>query len=400
MIETALISAPPRSSDRIFRRSLLERLLVSCERAGVKRVYVLAPPSDRERISHSMGRFASDRRVSMVDSFDELLRGPFGLDPSEPCVRFTGNLVFATSHLKRIIEKDGGRTGPVMNTVSADYERGGSIATGPLAELIRADQNRAAVMRTASYLPFALNGRIEDRDEAEDRLARSLKDETARTDAPLARYIDRNLSWRISKRLARTSITPNQVTLANTLVGLSSAWMFASPSYSMRLLGSLLFLFSIMVDGVDGELARLTMTETKFGGMLDVTTDNIVHVAIFAGLFLGCYRESGSPWYLYLIPIVLVGFALCGLSVYLAMSIDQKGAEQWLGQIDRISGRDFAYLLVILAAVDRLSFFAWGAAFGTYVFAFILMWATYRRWWHEPNSRAADSNRQNVRQSA
>ena len=383
MIETALISAPPRSSDQIFRRSLLERLLVSCERAGVKRVYVQASPQDRDEVGKSMGRFASDRRISIVDSFDELLRGPFGLDPSEPCVRLSGNLVFATSHLNGIIERDGGRTGPVMSTVSADYERGGSIATGPLAELIRADQNRASVMHTATYLPFALNGRVEDRDEAEERLARSLKDETAQTDAPLARYVDRNLSWRISKRLARTSITPNQVTLANTLVGLTSAWMFASPSYWMRLLGSLLFLFSITVDGVDGELARLTMTETRFGGLLDVTTDNIVHVAIFAGIFFGCYRNSGNAWYLYLIPVVLGGFALCGLGVYLALSVSAKGAEEWLGKIDRISGRDFAYLLVILALIDRLGFFAWGAAFGTYVFAFILMWATYRRRWRD-----------------
>lgn len=339
-----------------------------------------------------MGRFATDRKVSIVDSFDELLRGPFGLDPSEPCVRLSGNLVFATSHLSRIIEKDGGRTGPVLNTVSADYERGGSIATGPLAELIRADQNRASVMNTATYLPFALNGRVEDRDEAEERLARSLKDETAETDAPLARYIDRNLSWRISRRLARTSITPNQVTIANTMVGLTSAWMFASPSYWMRILGSLLFLFSITVDGVDGELARLTMTETKFGGMLDVTTDNIVHVAIFAGIFFGCYRNSGSPWFLYLIPVVLGGFALCGLGIYLALSVNEKGAEKWLGQIDRISGRDFAYLLVILAAINRLDFFAWGAAFGTYVFAFILMWATYRRWWRNTDFKGETSH--------
>jgi phosphatidylglycerophosphate synthase len=338
-----------------------------------------------------MGCFATDRRVSIVDSFDELLRGPFGLDPSEPCVRLSGNLVFATSHLNRIIERDGGRSGPVMNTVSADYERGGSIATGPLAELIRADQNRASLMDTATYLPFALNGRVEDRDEAEERLARSLKDETAHTDAPLARYIDRNLSWRISRRLAQTSITPNQVTITNTCVGLFSAWMFTSPSYWMRLLASLIFLFSITVDGVDGELARLTMTETKFGGMLDVTTDNIVHVAIFAGIFFGCYRDSGSAWYLYLIPVVLGGFALCGLATYLALSVDAEGAEQWLGKIDRISGRDFAYLLVILAVIDKLGFFAWGAAFGTYVFAFILMWATYRRSWRTNNSDRATS---------
>ncbi len=303
-------------------------------------------------------------------------------------MRLSGNLVFATSHLSRIIGKDGGRSGPVMNTVSADYERGGSISTGPLAELIRADQARAAVMHTASYLPFALNGRVEDLDEAEVRLARSLKEETAHKDAPLARYIDRNLSWRMSMRLARTSITPNQITLANTVVGLTAAWMFASPWYWMRLFGSLLFLFSITVDGVDGELARLTMTETNFGGKLDLITDNIVHVAIFAGIFWGCYRTSGSDSYLYLIPIALGGFAVCAIGTYVALSVSGEGAEEWLGQVDRISGRDFAYLLVILAAINKLAFFAWGAAFGTYVFGFILLWATYRRWWRRESNSA------------
>jgi 1L-myo-inositol 1-phosphate cytidylyltransferase / CDP-L-myo-inositol myo-inositolphosphotransferase len=278
-----------------------------------------------------------------------------------------------------------------MSTVSADYERGGSIATGPLAELVRIGQERSPFINTASYLPFALNGRLEDREEAEERLARALKDETAETDAPLARYVDRNISWRISKRLARTSITPNQVTIANTMVGLLSAYLFAAPSYWLRLIGSLLFLFSITVDGVDGELARLTMTESKFGGMLDVVTDNIVHVAVFAGIFWGCYRNSGDSSYLYLIPVVLGGFALCALSTYLALSIDTAGAEEWLGKIDRISGRDFAYLLVLLALINRLGFFAWGAAFGTYVFALVLMWATYRRWWLKPHDRKASA---------
>ena len=50
----------------------------------------------------------------------------------------------------------------------------------------------------------------------------------------------------------------------------------------------------------------------------------------------------------------------------------------WLDKVDRWSGRDFAYLLVILALVNRLEFFAWGAAFGTYVFAAMLIWITGR----------------------
>ncbi len=308
------------------------------------------------------------------------MRGPFGVDPSEPCVRLTGNLVLSTWYLRKIMSQANGRTGPVLSTLSADYEHGGTISTGPLAELVRVDRERAAIMNTAAYLPFALNGRPEDLDEAEDRLARSLKEETADKDAPLARYVDRNVSWRLSKLLAQTSVMPNHVTIANTILGLAAAWMFASTSYWMRLAGSILFLASITIDGVDGELARLTMTESRFGGMLDMVTDNVVHVALFAGLLVGLYRTSGSMSYVYLIPILLGGFGMCAIATYSAFQVQGENAEKWLSQVDRISGRDFGYLLVILALINRLGYFAWGAAFGTYVFAFILLWMTHRQY--------------------
>jgi hypothetical protein len=54
-------------------------------------------------------------------------------------------------------------------------------------------------------------------------------------------------------------------------------------------------------------------------------------------------------------------------------------AQRWLAKVERISGRDFAYLLVILAAINRLALFCWGTAFGTWVFALTLWWLTDRR---------------------
>jgi phosphatidylglycerophosphate synthase len=379
LIKTALITAPGRGGEIIFRRPLLERLMLNCERAGIRRFFIQASPEEHGRVSRQLGRFADRQGVTIVGAFDELVQAPSGLEPSEPCVRLDGNLVLSTWSLERIFDRCGKDPRTLTETLSADSERGGMVLTGPLASLVRTDAAGAPVSRTARDLPFALNGRPEDRDEAEVRLGRTLKLESEGRDAPFARYLDRHLSWRISIRLARTGIRANHVTIANTALGLVSACMFASASYWIRLLASLLFLFSIVVDGVDGELARLTMTESKFGGLLDTITDNVVHVAMFAGILWGCYRVSGSIAYIYLIPILLGGFGLCAIATYRAMHVDGKEAERWLSMVDRVSGRDFAYLLVVLAAIDRLSFFAWGAAAGTYVFALILFWMTHKR---------------------
>jgi len=67
----------------------------------------------------------------------------------------------------------------VVKTVSTDDARVGSISTGPLVELIGVNHTQRIVVHTPADLPFSLNGHVEDRDEAELRLARALKEETA-----------------------------------------------------------------------------------------------------------------------------------------------------------------------------------------------------------------------------
>lgn len=376
-IETALISAPSRGDNRIFGRYLLERVILACERAGVRRFFIQAPASRRSEVEGLLGSFRTRSEVIVVDRFEPCLDG---IDPESPCISFAGNLVFSKLQLKGVLDNAAQSPNRVFRFSSNDADHGGEIAVGPMRGLLEQGGLRNEPLRCSTgELPFALNGRPEDRDEAELRLARSLRHETASTDALLARWLDRRLSWRISLRLARTRITPNQVTIANTCIGLASALMFAIPSYGWRLLASVLFLASTTIDGIDGELARLQMCETEWGGKLDVITDNVVHIAVFAGIFIGVYRASANPTFLWLMVVQLAGFAIAALSTFMAFRIRGPQAQKWIEKVERISGRDFAYLLIGFALFNRLEWFCWGTAFGIYVFAVVLIWLTVRR---------------------
>lgn len=354
--------------------------MLTCERAGVKRFIIEIPAGRRDEVVESLGEFRAGHDVVLIESFQGLLAHPNGVDASTPCVAIRGNVVVSKSQLNRILARQEANPGGVQRIASADNDRGGEVAAGPLGQVLTGSGAAAGNYDgDFAILPFALNGRPEDREEAELRLARTLKQETASKDAWLARVLDRHLSWRISYRLARTAITPNQVTIVNTMLGLGCAWMFSIPNYWVRLIAAALFVFSITLDGVDGELARLQMSETEFGGRLDMITDNIVHVALFFGIYVGCYRASHNGAYFYLLPIFMGGFALCALTVYQAFRISGQDAERWMARVDQLSGRDFAYLLLIFAVFNRIEYFAWGTAFGTWVFAFVLATLTWRR---------------------
>jgi phosphatidylglycerophosphate synthase len=188
-------------------------------------------------------------------------------------------------------------------------------------------------------------------------------------ESPVVRKLSRPLSRMLTKRLMRTAVTPNQITLGSALLGISGACLLAQPVYHWQVLGTLLFLMSTIIDGCDGEIARLTFQESAFGAKLDIIMDNVVHCFLFPCIALGLYLQHDDRLYLLLGGLVVLGVFL-SIAVYVPYRLYRQDSQSPRTRLhDSLASRDFAYLLPLLALGQKLHWFLWATAVGTYVFA-------------------------------
>jgi len=111
-------------------------------------------------------------------------------------------------------------------------------------------------------------------------------------DGLVSRVLNRRVSLRITKLFARTSITPNQVTFLSFLISAASAIFFAMvhPFY-----GGLLAQLSSILDGVDGEIARLKFLKSNYGGLFDAVLDRYADFLIVLGMaYVWCSETENS----------------------------------------------------------------------------------------------------------
>ncbi len=109
------------------------------------------------------------------------------------------------------------------------------------------------------------------------------------TDGPVSRLINRHISTRISALIASTSITPNQISLFAFLLSILAAALMVIPNYWTLLLGGLLAQISSIIDGCDGEIARLKFKTSELGGWLDAVMDRYSDAMLVSALALHAY---------------------------------------------------------------------------------------------------------------
>lgn len=111
----------------------------------------------------------------------------------------------------------------------------------------------------------------------------------------LSRHVHRRVSRLFSYVFLRVGLTANAATALTFLVGVASAWCMAQTSHATMAVGGLLFWFASIADGIDGEMARLTLSESAVGEQLDTAVDQLTYVAGIAGVLTGWSRQGIGP---------------------------------------------------------------------------------------------------------
>jgi phosphatidylglycerophosphate synthase len=116
----------------------------------------------------------------------------------------------------------------------------------------------------------------------------------------LNHYLYHPLAWQLAKVLARTPITPNMVSVAGGLCVVAAGVAYAQPWYpASALLGLLLHMTWHVVDGADGDLARMTGRSSPIGEMVDGLCDYTSHIVLYFILGWLLWRDDGNiAWWL------------------------------------------------------------------------------------------------------
>ena len=167
-----------------------------------------------------------------------------------------------------------------------------------------------------------------------------------KSDGFISRYLNRPISSQITKVLLKTKIQPNIITLTCFFLSLIGAFFFFHKGYLNLLIGAILAQVASIIDGCDGEIARLKFLETEFGGWFDAVLDRYADAFLLFGLTYHTYQVISNP------VIMIIGFlAIIGslINSYTADKYDTLMKSRG-GRYFRI-GRDLRIFIIFLGGL-------------------------------------------------
>jgi phosphatidylglycerophosphate synthase len=377
------VTVPPRA--RLAGLPLAERVVRAALKAGYTRIFVWAPhridrPAGLETTLRAIAPDAGGS-ITIVRSVEEWRAAVRQLSPVEPVTAIGAGSVVShallTSALTIAPADDQATDVPAG---SAWPESGvlrvrASVDPARLQSELRARRDRDLPLPSGvdvadgiGLLALRIRTPAELADAEQTIRRSSYKD----TDATVARF-NRRLSLPVSIALIRTPLTANQLSVILVALGLYSAWLFSIGHYWTGVLGAFLSLAASVLDGCDGEIARLKYQESSLGCWIETVGDYSYYVAIFIGLTIGAVRQTQWELFYWLGAGALGGMLLTfALLIYLRTRLTGGQPEK----LHAIAGARFqADSTRWSRIVWRISFVATRSAMPYGIMAFSLAFA-------------------------
>jgi CDP-L-myo-inositol myo-inositolphosphotransferase len=170
-------------------------------------------------------------------------------------------------------------------------------------------------------------------------------------DGYISKHINRKMSEPMARLLAKTQVTPNQMTWAAFGIALLS---FVSFILGYNIIAGLLVQLSSIVDGIDGSLARLKGMTSEFGGFLDSVLDRYADILIVLGLTLwSLSHETYSG--IWLAGLLAITGIIC--ISYTRARISPNHRHLFDKGFKSLASRDIRLFLIMLGAVIGQAYF-------------------------------------------
>ena len=311
------------SLSRVGTLPIVLRTILAAQKAGATRIMVVADPATKRRVQRAL--FFTGRLPESVEWIEAAVRTSLSQRlllianqaPSERLILIDGNRTYHPSLLAKAAAWTNRNTALALGTgdelagilalpdeMLLDFAERCPTQTGTLKEM----NASLTKMHSVVSMPVAEEqwqrvNTPEDCEAAERKLDRWL---VKPTDGFYAR-LNRRISIPISRQLIKLPITANMVSIFTLGVGMASAAFFAYGGYWSTLLGALLCLFASILDGCDGEVARLKLQESDFGCWLETICDYAFYLFLLVGMTIGRWRTSGTRTYLVYGGLLLFG---------------------------------------------------------------------------------------------
>lgn len=187
-------------------------------------------------------------------------------------------------------------------------------------------------------------------------------------DGPISRLLNRPVSIRCSKILVNFNFTPNQISIFSFLLSLFAAAFFAMGEYRYLVFGGIMAQLASIIDGCDGEVARLKYLSSNYGGWFDAVLDRYADAFLLFGLTWHVYSTNLSSL------VFVIGFMAIIGSFMVSYTADKHDnlMKNKIHNGLRI-GRDINVFLLFLAAISNQPYL------GLMVIAVLMNFETIRR---------------------